>query len=133
MPPSTAICSNCRGERLQVAVGAGVRYEAVDAPSLNSDINGGTQRYYTLNGFATKGSRTVYSVYGEVNAPIVDQVTVNVGGRYDRYPNGIDNFSPKAGLIFKPIPQVTLRGTYARGFRIPSFEGRTRPSRRPAS
>ena len=109
------------GGPLQVAFGTGIRYEAVDAPSINSDINGGTQRYYTLNGFATKGSRTVYSAYGEINAPIVDALTLSAGGRYDRYPNGIDNFSPKAGVIFKPIRQVTLRGTYSRGFRIPSF------------
>lgn len=109
------------GGPLQVAFGTGIRYEAVDAPSINSDINGGTQRFYTLNGFATKGSRTVYSAYGEVNAPIIDQLTLSAGGRYDRYPNGIDNFSPKAGVIFKPIRQVTLRGTYSRGFRIPSF------------
>ncbi|GAB7555252.1 TonB-dependent receptor [Novosphingobium sp. 11B] len=109
------------GGPLQIAVGAGVRYEAVDAPSINSDINGGTQRYYRLNGFAVKGSRWVYSAYAEINAPIIDQVTLSAGGRYDRYPNGIDNFSPKAGVIVKPIEQVTLRGTYSRGFRIPSF------------
>ncbi|MGP7794941.1 TonB-dependent receptor plug domain-containing protein [Sphingomonas sp. CLY1604] len=109
------------GGPFQVAAGVGVRYEAVDAPSINSDINGGTQRYYTLNGFATKGSRTVYSAYGEVNAPIIDQIVLSAGGRYDRYPNGIDNFSPKFGAIVKPIRQVTLRGTYSRGFRIPSF------------
>lgn len=109
------------GGPLQVAFGVGTRYEAVDAPSLNSDINGGTERWYTLNGFATKGSRWVYSAYGEINAPIVDMLTLSAGGRYDRYPNGIDNFSPKAGVVFKPIHQLTFRGTYSRGFRIPSF------------
>ncbi|RZL29210.1 MAG: TonB-dependent receptor [Sphingomonas sp.] len=109
------------GGPLQLAFGGAVRYEAVDSPSINSDINGATQRYFTLNGFALKGSRTVYSAYGEINAPIIDQVTLSASGRYDRYPNGIDNFSPKAGIVFKPIRQLTLRGTYSRGFRIPSF------------
>nr|WP_245662072.1 TonB-dependent receptor [Sphingomonas pruni] len=109
------------GGPLQLAVGVGYRYEAVDAPSLNSDINGGTQRYFTLNGFAAKGSRSVWSAYGELNAPIIDAVTLSAGARYDRYPNGIDNFSPKVGLVVKPIRQITLRGTYSRGFRIPSF------------
>lgn len=109
------------GGPLQLAVGVGVRYEAIDAPSLNSDINGATQRYYTLNGFAAKGDRTVFSAYGEISAPVIEAVTLSAGGRYDRYPNGIDNFSPKAGIVFKPIRQVTLRGTFSRGFRIPSF------------
>ena len=110
------------GGPLQVAFGGSVRYEAVDSPSINSDFNGGTERYFRLNGFALKGSRTVYSLYGEINAPIVQPLTVNLSGRYDRYPNGIDNFSPKAGLIFKPFDRfLTIRGTYSRGFRIPSF------------
>ncbi len=110
------------GGALELAAGVSVRYEAVDSPSINSDFNGGTERYFRLNGFAVKGDRTVFSAYGEVNAPIVDQVTVNLSGRYDRYPDGIDNFSPKAGVIIKPFEDyVTLRGTYSRGFRIPSF------------
>lgn len=110
------------GGPLQVAFGGSIRYEAVDSPSLNSDINGGTQRYFVLNGFALKGNRTVYSLYGEINAPIIKELTINGSGRYDRYPNGIDNFSPKVGATFQPLGRfVTLRGTYSRGFRIPSF------------
>ena len=109
------------GGKLQIAFGAGVRYEAVDSPSINSDINGGTQRFYTLNGFAIKGDRTVFSAYGEINAPVLEQLELSAGGRYDRYPNGIDNFSPKVGAVFTPFRQLKLRGTYSRGFRIPSF------------
>jgi iron complex outermembrane recepter protein len=109
------------GGPLQLGVGAGIRYEAVDAPSANSDINGPTQRYYRLNGFAAKGNRTVYSAYAELNAPIFDQVTVNASGRYDKYSSGPSNFSPKVGVKFQPIRQIVLRGTYSRGFRIPSF------------
>nr|WP_022682362.1 TonB-dependent receptor [Sphingobium bisphenolivorans] len=109
------------GGPLQVGVGVSFRYEAIDSPSINSDINGGTERYYRLNGFAVKGSRKVYSAYAEINAPIIDQVEVNVSGRYDRYSGGIDNFSPKLGVKVKPIREVLLRGTYSKGFRIPSF------------
>jgi iron complex outermembrane receptor protein len=110
------------GGDLSVAFGASIRYEAVDSPSINSDFNGGTERYFRLNGFGTKGDRTVWSLYGELNAPVIEEVTVNLAGRYDRYPNGIDNFSPKAGIVIKPIGDIlTLRGTYSRGFRIPSF------------
>ena len=31
------------------------------------------------------------------------------------------SFSPKAGLEFRPIQEVLLRGTWSKGFRIPSF------------
>jgi iron complex outermembrane receptor protein len=109
------------GGPLQLAVGAGARYEAVDAPSGNPDTFGPTQRYLTLNAFGTKGSRWVYSGFFELNAPVVDQVEVNLSGRYDKYSSGQNAFSPKAGIKFKPIDQLLIRGTYSRGFRIPSF------------
>ena len=109
------------GGPLQIAAGVSFRYEAIDSPSLNSDINGGTERYYRLNGFAVKGDRKVYSAFAELSAPIVDQFELNASGRYDRYSGGIDNFSPKVGFKFKPVQQVLVRGTYSKGFRIPSF------------
>ncbi len=46
---------------------------------------------------------------------------INASGRYDSYSSGQDNFSPKVGARFTPIPQVTVRATYSKGFRIPSF------------
>lgn len=109
------------GGPLQIGFGVSFRYEAIDSPSINSDINGGTERYYRLNGFAVKGDRRVYSAYAELNAPIFDQLEVNASGRYDRYSGGLNNFSPKIGVKVKPIEQVLLRGTFSKGFRIPSF------------
>jgi iron complex outermembrane receptor protein len=109
------------GGPLQVGVGGQIRYEAVDAPSANPDVNGPTQRYFTLNAFGTKGSRTVYSAFAEIKAPVLDMLEINASGRYDSYSSGQDAFSPKIGAKFTPIRQIALRGTYSRGFRIPSF------------
>lgn len=109
------------GGDLQLAVGGSVFYEAVEANSANPDNNGPTQRYFTLNAFGTNGHRTVASVFGELDAPIVDMLDINLSGRYDHYSSGQSAFSPKAGFTFKPIRQITLRGTYSKGFRIPSF------------
>ncbi|RYD26439.1 MAG: TonB-dependent receptor, partial [Lysobacteraceae bacterium] len=109
------------GGDLRLAVGGSIFYEAVDAPSANDDYNGPTQRYFTLNAFGTKGNRTVSSAFAEINAPILSVLTLNGSGRYDHYSTGQSNFSPKVGAILTPIKQVTVRGTYSRGFRIPSF------------
>jgi iron complex outermembrane receptor protein len=109
------------GGPLQFGFGGSVRYEAVDSPSGNSDINGPTQRYFTLNAFGTKGSRYIYSAFGELSAPVVDMLELTASGRYDKYSSGQDAFSPKVGFKFKPIPQLLLRGTFSKGFRIPSF------------
>lgn len=109
------------GGAVRAAIGGSFRYEAVDAPSANSDVNGPTERYFVLNAFGTQGHRTVASAYGEVGIPIIESLSVNAAGRYDHYSSGQSAFSPKAGVLFTPIRQVTLRGTYSRGFRIPSF------------
>jgi iron complex outermembrane receptor protein len=42
-------------------------------------------------------------------------------GRYDKYSTGNKAFSPKFELQYRPISQLKLRGTWSRGFRIPSF------------
>ncbi|KQN37823.1 TonB-dependent receptor [Sphingomonas sp. Leaf407] len=109
------------GGPLQLGVGVAIRYEAIEAPSANPDTNGPTQRYFRLNAFGTEGNRTVYSAFAELNAPIFEQLDVNLSGRYDKYSSGQDAFSPKIGAKFTPIPQLAIRGTYSRGFRIPSF------------
>ncbi|NYT42593.1 TonB-dependent receptor [Sphingomonas sp. R-74633] len=109
------------GGPLQFGFGGSIRYEGVDAPSGNTDINGPTQRYFTLNAFGTSGNRTISSAFAELDAPITDWIGLNASGRYDRYSSGQDAFSPKVGVKVTPIKQIVLRGTYSKGFRIPSF------------
>lgn len=109
------------GGPLQLGFGGQIRYEAVDAPSGNPDTNGPTQRFFTLNAFGTSGSRTVKSVFGEINAPVHDMLEINASGRYDHYSSGQSAFSPKVGAKFTPIDQIAVRGTWSKGFRIPAF------------
>ena len=109
------------GGPLQLGIGGTVFYEAVNSPSANTDVNGPTQRYFTINAFGTKGSRTVEGAFFEINAPVLDPLLINVSGRYDHYSSGQSYFSPKVGAKFTPIRQIALRGTYSKGFRIPSF------------
>jgi len=109
------------GGKAKVAVGGSIRYEAVDSPSANSDENGPTQRYFTLNAFGTKGNRTVYSAFGEVKLPVLRILEVNASGRYDSYSSGQSAFSPKVAALFTPFRQLNIRGSWSRGFRIPAF------------
>ncbi|HWU95622.1 MAG TPA: TonB-dependent receptor [Sphingomonas sp.] len=109
------------GGPLQVGIGGSFFYEAVDSPSANSDINGPTQRYFTINAFGTEGHRTVASAFGEVSAPVFKFLELNASGRWDHYSTGQSYFSPKLGAKFTPFDMLTLRGNWSRGFRIPSF------------
>ena len=110
------------GGPLQAAVGVSYRDESIDAPSANPGTLGNQyDRYYSINSVGTAGSRNVKSAFFELSAPIIEQLEVNVSGRYDDYSTGQSNFSPKVGVKFTPIPQVAIRGTFSKGFRIPSF------------
>ena len=109
------------GGPLQLGLGGSIFYEAVDSPSANPDPAGPRQRYLAINAFGTTGDRVVTGAFYEVNAPVLDQLLLNASGRYDHYSSGQSNFSPKFGAKFTPFRQLAIRGTWSRGFRIPSF------------
>jgi iron complex outermembrane receptor protein len=116
------------GGPLAAAVGLSYRHESIDDPSGNPEnIAHPYERYYTINAVGAVGSRNVKSAFFEVNAPITSLRGQGIGfelegsGRYDKYSTGQKNFSPKIGAKFTPIREIALRGTWSKGFRIPSF------------
>jgi iron complex outermembrane receptor protein len=110
------------GGALQAAAGVAYRHESIDDASANPEnLAHPYDRYFTINAVGAIGSRNVASGFFEIGAPIIDQLEVNLSGRYDDYSSGQTNFSPKVGVKVKPIEQVVLRGTWSEGFRIPSF------------
>ena len=110
------------GGPLQAAVGVAYRKESIDAPSANpaNDANP-FDRYYSINAVGAEGSRNVKSAFFELQAPVLDTLELTASGRYDKYSTGQKNFSPKLGVKFTPIDELVLRGTFSKGFRIPSF------------
>ncbi|MEO8016775.1 MAG: TonB-dependent receptor [Pseudomonadota bacterium] len=110
------------GGAMQAALGASYRKESITAPSANPANNSAPyERYYTINAVGTAGSRDVKSAFFEINAPVLHQLELMASGRFDDYSTGQSNFSPKVGFKFTPIEQIAIRGTYSKGFRIPSF------------
>ncbi|MDD1453199.1 TonB-dependent receptor [Sphingomonas sp. H160509] len=103
------------GGPLQLAVGGQVRRETLDNPGTNPDL------LNYSNTAAAFGKHTVSAGYFELNAPIVKQFEVNASGRYDHYSEGFSKFSPKIGAKFTPIEQLSIRGTFSKGFRAPTF------------
>ena len=110
------------GGDLQAAAGVSYRKESINNPSANPEnLMHPADRYFSINAVGAEGSRNVKSAFYEVNAPIIDMLEVNASGRFDKYSSGQKNFSPKFGVKFKPIDQVLIRGTWSKGYRIPSF------------
>jgi len=104
------------GGDLMVAIGGQVRRETLQNRTQNPLLN-----TYNLNTSAASGRHTVAAAFFEINAPILDILNINAGGRYDHYSEGFSHFSPKVGVKFTPIKQIALRGTYSEGFRAPTF------------
>jgi iron complex outermembrane receptor protein len=110
------------GGQLQVLVGGSYRRETIYEPSANPpNATDPYDRYYRVNAVEVIGKRNVKSAFFEVDAPIVQMVDLKAQGRYDKYSTGQHNFSPKFEATFQPIHQVKFRGTYSKGFRVPSL------------
>ncbi|AQS87978.1 TonB-dependent receptor [Neoasaia chiangmaiensis] len=110
------------GGMARLAIGGNIRYEAVNDPNANPlDLNNPGNQWASYNPVDEFGHRWVEAGFYEVSAPIVKQFNIDTSGRFDHYSEGFSHFSPKVGFQFKPIKQITLRGTFNRGFRVPSF------------
>lgn len=110
------------GGALGVAAGVSYRHESINNPSANPEnLASPYDRYFVANAVGAVGSRNVKSAYYEIAAPVFDQVELGASGRYDDYSSGQSNFSPKFTAKVKPVKQLAVRGTWSKGFRIPSF------------
>ena len=70
------------------------------------------------------GSRQRYAASVEFNVPIVEQVEATLAGRYDDYSfagRSDGKFTYNAGLQYRPVRGVLLRGNYATSFRAPDM------------
>jgi iron complex outermembrane receptor protein len=72
--------------------------------------------------FYARGSQNVGAAFMELSAPVLQSLELDAAGRVDHYnvPSNT-SFTPKFGVKWTVIPQLALRGTYARGFRAPGI------------
>jgi iron complex outermembrane receptor protein len=56
----------------------------------------------------------------ELNMPLAKQLEVNAAVRYDHYNTFGSSTTPKFGLKFTPIRELSFRGTWGKGFRAPN-------------
>jgi iron complex outermembrane receptor protein len=103
---------------LGLAVGTEWRHEKTELqPTM------GTERGNVIGlGYsAYAGQRNVFALYGEALAPLPFNLEASAAVRWDHFTDVGDSYTPKAGLKWTPTRTFALRGTFARGFRAPSF------------
>jgi iron complex outermembrane receptor protein len=69
---------------------------------------------------AYKGSQSVAAGYFEVDAPVLSTLELSAAGRVDSYKEGATAVTPKFGIKWSPTSWLSLRGTFAGGFRAPN-------------
>ena len=73
------------------------------------------------------GSQEANEVYAELRAPFLakrpffDLLEASFAVRYSKYARIGDTTNIKAGVLWRPTPDITLRGNYGEGFRAPSI------------
>jgi outer membrane receptor protein involved in Fe transport len=105
---------------------AGVFEAATQDYDIHLDPGVAAGKFYGVNNaFPGGGSRDRYAMGLEMAAPLLDSVRLTLAGRYDKY-NDItdvnDAVTYNAGLEFRPIQNLLLRGSYATSFRAPDMQ-----------
>jgi len=112
-----------------IAVALGVEGRRESLEQSNSDFIISGDALSTGGAVATlpAAHRTVCSLFGEVNVPIVMTVEVNVAVRYDHYSDFGGTTNPKVTLRWQPARTLMLRGAYGTGFRAPTLSDMFQP------
>ena len=66
------------------------------------------------------GKQTISAAYVELAAPLTKQLEIDAAARVDHYDTYGSSVTPKVGAKYVPVKELTLRGTWAGGFRAPN-------------
>ena len=100
------------------AFGIDLRHETFNFDNTQpGDING-----VTSPPSLAKAKRDISALFVELQVPVVKNLEMQLAGRYDKYSDFGSTTNPKAGLLWKALPQLSLRGSYSRGFHAPDFD-----------
>ena len=89
---------------------------ATTTPQISRDVPGTTRQINSL--FA----ELYVPLFGLDNArPGLELLTLSVAGRYDHYSDVGTAKNPKFGLTWRPIDDITFRGSFGKAFRAPTL------------
>ncbi len=106
-----------------VIEGARQKYELNPDPRIDPNY-AGSEPIYNLTGTGGGGERDRYAIGVELSIPIFEPLKASLAGRYDKYDDVTDvngAFTWSAGLEYRPVESLLLRGGYATSFRAPDM------------
>lgn len=81
--------------------------------------------YNLVSSGRTQGDRDHYALGVEFRVPILDSLTAQIAGRYDKYDDitAVDDaISKMFGLEWRPFESLLIRGSYSTSFRAPDMQ-----------
>lgn len=109
------------GGQMALAVGVDLRREEADDQPVTDDYRDGLHIGGEGTVPATKASRNVYAVFGEVAMPFAKGFEATLAARFDKYSDFGNTFNPRGSIRWQPNKQFALRASAGTGFRAPTL------------
>jgi len=106
------------GGPLSIGIGTDLLFKKLNEQFANGFSSG--DQSSPIYSFAV-GSQTIYAAYAELVAPVLKTLEIDAAARVDHYNTYGSSMTPKVGMKFTPMKELTVRGTYAKGFRAPNI------------
>jgi iron complex outermembrane recepter protein len=104
-----------------VGFAAGFEYYD-DRFTAEADAQSNAGNVFGSAGGSAAGDRASSAVFVEALFPLLDRLEMGVAVRHDRYNDFGNSTNPKVSLLWRPIDQLVLRGSWGKGFRAPSLQ-----------
>ncbi len=104
-----------------VGFAAGAEWTQMEYQS-SSDSESTLGNVVGSGGSSGHGKRKFWAVFSELEAPLLDTLTLNLALRYDRYSDFGSNLTPSVKLEFRPIDELLVRASYNKVFRAPDMQ-----------
>jgi outer membrane receptor protein involved in Fe transport len=104
---------------LSLAVGTEVRTEKFE--NIGTQLNRDGQIVGGSTGSDVAGDRRLYSFYAEASIPVTKQIEMQLAARHEDYSDFGTTTKPKIAAVWRPIPEVLIRGSYGESFLAPNL------------
>ncbi|HWX00920.1 TonB-dependent receptor [Collimonas sp.] len=106
------------GAPVGFAWGAQASHESIDDRPDPLNVAG---NIVNAGATASNASRSIYSLYGEFNVPLMKQLEMQLAVRGDHYSDFGNSFNPKIALAWRPSKEILLRGSATTSFKAPTL------------
>ncbi len=101
----------------------GVERRLEDFGNVKTDLNATGMILGGSEGASSYGQRSLNSIYAEVNLPILDNLEVQLAGRWEEYSDeGFEkDIRPKIAAMYRPVEWLSIRASYSQAFKAPDL------------